>query len=87
MRGVEIHRANARAAEKIDTSAHSGDNKTIEMTSDGLTLLASAIRSWLAGAEDFGVSSRKSKPKPKQLGKLDRESGELWFWGPFYAGP
>ncbi|GEM_PF-2335171 len=37
--------------------------------------------SWLAGAEDFGVSPRHSSHKTIDLGKLDRESGELWFWG------
>jgi hypothetical protein len=63
------------------------EGATIEMTSDGLALLASAVASWLAGAEDFGVSPRHSKLKPKELGKLDRESAELWFWGPGYYAP
>jgi hypothetical protein len=63
------------------------EGATIEMTRDGVALLASGVTSWLAGAEDFGVSPRHSKLKPNELGKLDRESAELWFWGPFYAGP
>jgi hypothetical protein len=63
------------------------DGATIEMTSHGLALLASAVESWIAGAEDFGVSPPYSKRKPKELGKLDRESAELWFWGPGYWAP
>jgi len=60
---------------------------TIEMTDDGLRLLIKACTAWLGGAEDFGVSPRHSSIKSKDFGKLDRESGELWFWGPSYAGP
>jgi hypothetical protein len=63
------------------------DAATIEMTDEGLTLLIDACVTWLAGAEDFGVSPLHSTLKPKEFGKLDRESGELWFWGPGYAGP
>ncbi|MFO0911425.1 MAG: hypothetical protein U0795_00590 [Pirellulales bacterium] len=63
------------------------DGATIEMTDEGLRLLTKACTAWLGGAEDFGVSPRHSNIKPKDFGKLDRESGELWFWGPSYAGP
>lgn len=63
------------------------DNATIEMTDEGLTILIDACTAWLGGAEDFGVSPRQSALKPKELGILDRESGELWFWGPGYGGP
>ncbi|HMP71464.1 MAG TPA: hypothetical protein PKA76_19100 [Pirellulaceae bacterium] len=63
------------------------DGATIEMTDEGLKLLIDACTAWLGGAEDFGVSPRHSSMKPKDFGKLDRESGELWFWGPGYAGP
>ena len=60
---------------------------TIEITGEGLDLLIKASTSWLSGAEDFGVSPHHSTLKPKAFGKLDRESGELWFWGPGYVGP
>ena len=63
------------------------DTATIEMTVEGLKLLIGACTAWLAGAEDFGVSSRHSAIKPKDFGKLDHESGELWFWGPDYTAP
>lgn len=60
---------------------------TIEMTDEGLSLLKNALRTWLAGGEDFGVSPRHGSLKSKAIGKLDKESGELWFWGPGYLGP
>ena len=63
------------------------DDATIEMTDEGLKLLIDACTAWLAGAAEFGVSPRRSTLKSKEFGKLDRESGELWFWGPSYAGP
>lgn len=66
---------------------HDTENATIEMTGDGLAMLIDACTAWFGGAEDFGVSSRQSALKPKELGTLDRESGELWFWGPGYDGP
>jgi len=62
-------------------------NATIEITEVGRVLLFNAFTSWIAGAEDFGVSPRHSSLKPKNLGKFDRESGELWFWGPKYMAP
>lgn len=63
------------------------DAATIEMTDSGLVLLIHAVTSWLAGAEDFGVSPSHATLKKKDLGKLDQKSGELWFWGPGYGGP
>ena len=60
---------------------------TIEMTDEGLSLLKNALETWLAGGEDFGVSPRHSTRKPQAYGKLDKDSGELWFWGPGYASP
>ena len=63
------------------------DTATIEMTDDGFALITDAVASWLAGAEDFGVSPRQSSLNRRQFGRLDQESGELWFWGPGYAGP
>lgn len=67
--------------------ACNGDAATIDMTSLGLELLLDAFESWLNGAEDFGVASHHSSLKPEQMGTRDRESGELWFWGLYYAGP
>lgn len=63
------------------------DAATIEMTDEGIRLLIDACAKWLDGGEDFGVSPRNSALKPKHFGELDRESAELWFWGPGYAGP
>lgn len=63
------------------------DTAIIEMTEEGLKLLIEACTAWLSGAEDFGVSPRQSTVKPKDFGRPDRESGELWFWGPGCAGP
>lgn len=60
---------------------------TIQMTCEGLPLIRKAIVKWLEGAEDFGVSARDSSLKPSELGPLDRDSAELWFWGPGYIGP
>ena len=62
------------------------DTATIEMTSAGCSLLVNAVIRWLEGDEDFGVSSRDADLKPNWLGIRDLESGELWFWGPEYAG-
>ena len=63
------------------------DAAAIEMTQCGLQLIIDAVASWLAGAEDFGVSPRHASIMPKQFGRLDNESGELWFWGPRYNAP
>lgn len=72
---------------KVMSVRYSGQVGTIEFTTIGLSLLADAVASWLAGAEDFGVGALHTKMKPRELGQLDRDSGELWFWGPRYAGP
>lgn len=66
---------------------HDKETAAIEMTDQGLGLMTDAITSWLGGAEDFGIAPDHSGLKPKQLGKLDRESAELWFWGPGYYAP
>lgn len=63
------------------------DTATINMTDEGLSLLKNSLTTWLDGGEDFGVSPRHGVLNPKAFGKLDKESGELWFWGPGYAGP
>lgn len=60
---------------------------TISMTDIGLALVRRAFIAWLEGKEDFGVSPRHSTVKQCEWGQRDRESGELWFWGPSYAGP
>ncbi len=80
---VDIEREDLR----VMNIRYDADNATIEMTDDGLILLVDACAAWLGGGEDFGVSPRQSALKPKELGTLDRESGELWFWGPGYDGP
>ncbi len=63
---------------------YDGDAATIDMTSHGLELLIEAFKGWLDGGEDYGVSPSWSTLKPKQMGARDRQSGELWFWGPSY---
>jgi hypothetical protein len=55
---------------------------TIELTPRGLLLVRRAVEQWLAGGEDFCVSPEHSELKPRELGPLDKASGELWFWGP-----
>ena len=72
---------------KVMHISHTADTATIKMTQCGLSLILNAVTSWLAGGEDFGVSPLHASLKPKQLGKLDKESGELWFWGPGYFAP
>jgi hypothetical protein len=59
----------------------------LEMTVFGLEMIISAVKQWLAGSEDFGISTLDSNLHKKQLGELDSCWGELWFWGPHYAGP
>jgi hypothetical protein len=59
----------------------------VELTDAGLEVMLDAVQAWLAGSEDFGVSARNSRVNRKTLGRLDRESPEVWFWGPGYLGP
>ena len=54
----------------------------IVMTAKGLEVLREAILTWLNGGEDFGIHARNSDLKQRELGALDKSSGELWFWGP-----
>ena len=77
----------AHADLKVMNIRHDAESATIELTEQGRFLMTNAVGSWLTGAEDFGVSPRQSSLKSKDLGKLDQESGELWFWGPGYLGP
>ncbi len=72
---------------RIMSIRHETDVGIVELTAKGLELLSDALTAWMAGAEDFGVCARHSKVLPDALGQLDRSSGELWFWGPGYAGP
>lgn len=72
---------------KVMRIGYEAEAGTIEMTDDGLALVIDAVTSWLAGADDFGVSPAHSSLKRKEMGILDRESGELWFWGPRYYAP
>ena len=87
LRKMRINRASNCDDLKILHISHDHDTATIIMTDVGLSLLTSAFQSWLGGSEDFGVSPRHSVLKPKAFGKLDKESGELWFWGPGFTGP
>jgi hypothetical protein len=57
---------------------------TIEMTQAGLSVIRDAITDWGNGAGDFGISSRHTGLKKRQLRPRDVTSGELWFWGPAY---
>lgn len=61
---------------------HAVEVGTIEVTEAGLELLITAVGAWLTGSEDFGVSPEQCGRKRNRLGQRDRESGELWFWGP-----
>ena len=72
---------------KVMNIRYDADAATIEMTDIGLRVLIHAITTWLNGGEDFGVSPRRSTLSPKDFGKLDHESCELWFWGPGYTDP
>ena len=60
---------------------------TVEMTQVGLDVLRDALTAWFLGQEDFRVSPRHAKLNRDEWGPLDKSSGELWFWGPGYAGP
>ncbi|QEG41503.1 hypothetical protein [Roseimaritima ulvae] len=72
---------------RIMNIQHDAYTGIIQMTDAGLALMTDAVASWLKGAEDFGISPRHSSLSPKQFGKLDKASGELWFWGPGYDAP
>ncbi len=63
------------------------DVAVFEFTTLGLDLLVKAMASWLAGGEDFRVAPDQSDRPTKELGVRDRQSGELWFWGPTYDAP
>jgi hypothetical protein len=69
---------------KVLSIRREGDSAIIEMTLEGLEILIDGTQSWLSGSEDFGVSPAHSRRVArKQFGRLDRESLELWFWGPY----
>lgn len=85
--GLRLKAVPRREELQVMNIRHNSDVATIEATELGVDLLINACRAWLAGAEDFGVSPHQGNLTPKFLGKLDRESGELWFWGPHYTGP
>ena len=59
----------------------------IEMTPIGLPLVRHAVSVWCDGGEDFRVSPEHANLKKRELGIQVTTSGELWFWGPGYAGP
>ncbi|QDU95254.1 hypothetical protein [Lignipirellula cremea] len=66
---------------------YEGQAATIEMTAVGRGLAEEAVAAWMSGAEDFCVSPRHARLKKKAFGLLDRQSSELWFWGPDYYAP
>lgn len=62
-----------------------GDTAILRFTERGLQAFRAAVIRWQGGGEDFPLSSEGSRKardlkKSKELGKLDLESGELWFW-------
>lgn len=63
------------------------DAVVVQLTLLGLDVFREGLQAWFKGSEDFCVSVDQASLKRKQLGRLDRASGELWFWGPGYAGP
>lgn len=60
---------------------------TIEATSHGLQQLRESIVLWRDGGEDFCLSPPPQRNSRDNLGKQGVASLELWFWGPYYAGP
>lgn len=82
LRKLTMLRVIEREDLKVLSLRREQDVATFEMTDLGLTLLVDGFQAWLKGAEDFGISPGHSALRPKQLGQLDRESAELWFWGP-----
>jgi hypothetical protein len=70
---------------KVMSIRRDADTAAIEMTPAGLEIMIDGVQSWLSGSEDFCVSPSLSESvSKKQFGRLDRESTELWFWGPRY---
>lgn len=63
------------------------DEAHIILAEEGLVLLMAAVEKWLDGAEDFGISPAHADLPSRELRPLDRESLEIWFWGPTYSGP
>ena len=84
---LKLIRSSSRDDLRVMSIQCANEVATIEMAEEGLALMIDAVNSWLKGAEDFCVSPRHSSLSRKQLGMLDRESGELWFWGSHYHGP
>lgn len=73
---------------KVMSIRRDADSAVIEMTPEGLEIMIKGVQSWLSEAEDFCVSPTHARNVTKKhFGRLDRESMELWFWGPGYAGP
>jgi len=62
---------------KVMSIRHDAESATIEMTDEGLALMTDAVASWLAGADDFGVSPQRSclKTKLRQMELADIHSG------------
>ena len=71
---------------QMHISVDSGEVE-IEVTLAGLQQFKDAVTAWRDGAEDFGLSPIWERNRRRELGARDLSSGELWFWGPHYAGP
>ena len=67
--------------------ARQEDSASIEITSEGLQQFRNAVQTWHDGADDFGISPTWDRKRKRELGDKDLSSLELWFWGPYYAGP
>lgn len=87
LRTLRLEVVPARSELRVISIRYEGDLATIEMTHLGLEAMIRSVRSWLAGGEDFCVDSSVEHVPSKDLGELDRQSCELWFWGPSYYGP
>ena len=71
---------------KVMSIRRDADSAVVEMTPEGLEIMIKGVQSWLSGAEDFCVSPAHARNVTKKhFGRLDRESSELWFWGPYMS--
>jgi hypothetical protein len=59
-----------------------GDAMSLELTPAGLESLRDGLNGWIGGAEDFCVAPEHGVRNWKALGPRDRESLDIWFWGP-----
>lgn len=84
---MQLQLLDATEALRVMHIAATKQRATIRLTPLGLDVLRQGLSTWLAGGEDFGISPRHAQLRRKELGVLDLDSLELWFWGPGYVGP